>query len=58
MKTAQEYRERALECQELAKRARSTDERDAILAIAASWEKLAAPRMRKITKERPRPKAP
>jgi hypothetical protein len=58
MKTVQEYRQQAEECRELAKRARSTDERDAILAIAASWEKLAAARMRKITKERPIPKAP
>jgi hypothetical protein len=67
MKTVQEYRQQAEECRELAKRARSTDERDAILAIAASWEKLvlargqyrlAAARVRKITKERPMPKAP
>ena len=57
MKTVQEYRQQAEECRELAKRARSADERDAILAIAASWENLAAARMRKITKERPIPKA-
>ena len=58
MKTAQEYRQQAEECRELAKRARSVDERDAILTIAASWERLAAARMRRTTKERPRPKAP
>jgi hypothetical protein len=58
MKTVREYRQQADECRELAKRARSADEREAILAIAASWEKLAAARARKITKERPTLKAP
>jgi hypothetical protein len=57
MKTVKEYRQQADECRELAKRARSADEREAILAIAASWEKLAAVRARKITNERPLPKA-
>ena len=58
MKTVREYRQQADECRELAKRARSADEREAILAIAASWEKLAAARARKITKERPTLKVP
>lgn len=57
MKTVQEYCQHADECRALAKRARSADEREAILAIAASWEKLAAKRARKITSERPLPKA-
>jgi hypothetical protein len=57
MKTVKEYRQQADECRELAKRARSADEREAILAIAAGWEKLAAARARKITNERPLPKA-
>jgi hypothetical protein len=39
MKTVQEYRQQAEECRELAKRARSSDERDAILAIAAKLGK-------------------
>jgi hypothetical protein len=44
MKTVREYRQQAEECRELAKRARSADEREAILAIAVSWENLAAAR--------------
>jgi hypothetical protein len=56
MKTVQEYRQQAHECRELAKRARSPDEREAILTIAASWERLAGARERRITAERPLPK--
>jgi hypothetical protein len=52
MKTAEEYRQHADECRRLAERARSPDERKAILQIATSWDKLAGDRDRKITKER------
>jgi len=53
MKTVQEYRQHAEECRELARRARSPDERQALIEIAASWDRLADGRERKITKERP-----
>jgi len=53
MKTVEEYRRLADECRRLAERARSPDERKAILSIATSWDKLAGDRQRKITKERP-----
>jgi hypothetical protein len=53
MKTAQDYRRYADECRELARRAKSGEERDAILAIADSWERLAGERERKIGKDRP-----
>jgi len=55
MKTVAEYRRHADECRELARRARSPEEREMILQIAQTWDKLAKARERKITKERPLP---
>lgn len=55
MKTVVEYRKHAEECRTLAKRARSPEEREMILQMAATWEDLAHARERKITAERPVP---
>jgi hypothetical protein len=55
MKTVAEYRRHAEECRELARRARSPEEREMILHIAQTWDKLAKGRERKVTKERPLP---
>jgi len=53
MKTAEEYRQQAEECRQLAKRARSSEEREVILTIAASWDALAAYRECEVAQERP-----
>ena len=55
MKTVADYRKHAEECRTLAKRARSLEERDMILHMAATWDDLARARERKITAERPVP---
>jgi uncharacterized protein Yka (UPF0111/DUF47 family) len=52
MKTVEEYRQHADECRRLAERARTPEDRKALLSIATSWDKLAGDRDRKITKER------
>jgi hypothetical protein len=52
MKTIEEYRRHAEECRALAQKARSPDERKAILAIAMSWDKLAGDRERRLSKHR------
>jgi hypothetical protein len=52
MKTLEEYRQHADECRRLADRARTREDREALLMIATSWDKLAGDRDRKITKER------
>ena len=41
MKTAEDYRQHAEECRQLASRARTPEERDMILSMAATWEELA-----------------
>jgi hypothetical protein len=57
VKSVEEYLQYAEECRRLTSRARSLDEKEAILMIAESWENLAKVRQRKITKERRLPKA-
>jgi hypothetical protein len=52
MKTADEYRQYAYECRRLAERARTPEQRKAILNIAASWNKLVELE-RKIPRKRP-----
>jgi len=51
MKTVEEYRHYADEARRLAERARTPDERKAILNIAMSWDRLAGDRDRKLAKE-------
>jgi hypothetical protein len=51
MKTIADYRRHADECRELARRARSPEEREMILNMAATRDDLAKTRERKITKE-------
>ena len=46
MKTAEDYRQHAEECRQLASRARTPEERDMILSMAATWEELARSRER------------
>jgi hypothetical protein len=57
METVAAYRKHADECLALARRARSPEEREAILKMATAWDELANTRERKITKERPLPPA-
>ena len=44
MKTIEDYRQHADECRQLASRARTPEERDMILNMAATWEVLAKSR--------------
>ena len=44
MKTIEDYRQHANECRQLASRARTPEERDMILNMAATWEELARSR--------------
>jgi hypothetical protein len=44
MKTINEYRQHAAECQQLAKRARTAEDREMILKMADTWEELARSR--------------
>ena len=46
MKTVEDYRQHAEECRQLASQARTPEERDLILNMAATWEKLARSRER------------
>ena len=41
MKKASEYRQHAQECRALAKQMKEGDQRDQMLKIAATWDKLA-----------------
>ena len=41
MKNVEEYRQHAKECRELAKQALTRSERDQLLELAATWERLA-----------------
>jgi hypothetical protein len=43
-----DYRNHAVECRELAQRARSPDEREMLLNMAASWDNLADSRERSL----------
>ena len=52
MKKAQDYRDHASECRALARKARSNEERVQLLAMAATWDGLAAERVRLVS-ERP-----
>jgi hypothetical protein len=45
LKQAEEYRQHARECGELAKRALTRSERDQLLELADTWERLAGERM-------------
>ncbi|HEX2725320.1 MAG TPA: hypothetical protein VHN20_05835 [Beijerinckiaceae bacterium] len=45
MKQAEEYRQQAKECRELAKHALTRSERDQLLELAEIWERLASERM-------------
>jgi DNA-binding protein H-NS len=56
MKTVKEYLEHAEECDELARTARSAEERKQIAGMAATWRMLAKNRELKIKKETGRPK--
>ena len=46
VKSIEDYREHAEECRQLASRARTPEERDMILSMAATWEELARSRER------------
>jgi hypothetical protein len=46
MKIVEDYRQQAEECRQLASRARTPEERDMILHMAATWEELARSRER------------
>jgi hypothetical protein len=44
MKKSSEYRQHAVQCRELAKRIKPGEQRDQLLEMATTWEKLAAER--------------
>ena len=46
MKTIEDYRTHADECRLLARRARTPEERELILTMAAAWENLAETRLK------------
>lgn len=50
MKKAEEYREHAAECRQLATKAVTVDERDQLLAMAETWEMLAIQRTEFLSK--------
>ena len=56
MKIVAEYRQRAEDCEQLAKQVRTGEQRQAILKIAASWRELADQR-ESMLKARARDKA-
>jgi len=47
MKKAQDYRQHASECRALARKARSDEERQQLLTMAATWDILAVERERR-----------
>ena len=49
MKKAQDYRQHASECRALARKARSDEERQQLLTMAATWDILAVERERRLT---------
>ena len=49
MKKAQDYRDHAIECRALARKARSEEERVQLLTMAATWDGLAAERERLVS---------
>jgi len=44
MKTVEDYRQHAIECKALARRARTAEDREMILKMAETWEELATAR--------------
>jgi len=50
MKKASEYRQHAVECRELARRMKPGEQRDQLLEMAITWEKLAAERSELVLK--------
>ena len=48
MKKVSEYREHVEECMALARRARSTEEREMLLNMAKTWEELAKAREKQL----------
>jgi hypothetical protein len=49
MKKVEEYRERAAECRELARRARTPGDREMLLNMASTWDSLAEGRAKTIS---------
>jgi hypothetical protein len=52
MKNADEYRARADECRQMAKRSRTSPERDMLLNMASTWDALAVNRAAEIDRQR------
>ena len=53
MNTVEDYRAHAKECRLLATRARTPEERDMILKMAATWDELADSREKLLQKRQP-----
>jgi hypothetical protein len=53
MKKAHDYRQHASECRALARKARSEEERQQLLTMAATWDILAVERERRVGDEPP-----
>ena len=53
MQKAQDYRQHASECRALARKARSDEERQQLLTMAATWDILAVERERRLTEGPP-----
>ena len=53
MKKTEDYRQHASECRALARKARSEEERQQLLTMAATWDILAVERERRFTEEQP-----
>ena len=58
MGKAEEYLERAAECIEMAKRARTEDEKTKLLQIAQAWRELAEAGTTSMPPDSPQPKKP